>query len=160
MKSTCSGNTRGLEPADHHRAPGVDGDLGRAAAAGEPHRRVGVVADHGGVDVSVAVDLRAAQEADLDPAVLQEVLEHIGHAADHQRAGDQRRVSDRDRQPLGNGTHRPALVDQHQVRRVGLAGEVAGQVGQPDADEHHLAVAELPGGDGGHHFGRGVAQNP
>ena len=48
------------------------------------------------------------------------------------------------------------LVDQHQVRRVGGAGEVAGEVGQADADEHHLAVAQLARGDGGHHLGGGV----
>ena len=108
-----------------------------------------VVADDGRVDVAVAVDLRAAEKPDLDPAVLEERLEHVGHAADHERAGHQRRIADRDRQPLGHGADGAGFVDQHQVGRVGGAGEVAGQVGQPDADEHDLAVAQLARGDDG-----------
>ena len=59
-------------------------------------------------------------------------------------------------QPLRYRAHRARLVDQHQVGRVRGAGEVAGEVGQSDADEHDLAVAQLAGGDRGHHLGGGV----
>src|SRR5438093_1266417 len=59
------------EPADHHRAARVDRDLGGAAAAGEPHVGVIVGPHDGGVDVAEPVDLRAAEEAHLDPAVLE-----------------------------------------------------------------------------------------
>ena len=58
----------------------------------------------------------------------------------------------------GTAPDRAGLVDQHQVGRVRGAGEVAGQVGQPDADEHDLAVAQLARGDGGHHLGGGVGR--
>src|SRR3989449_6967275 len=44
----------------------------RAARPWEPHRGALIRPDHGGIDVAVAIHLRAAQKADLDPAVLQE----------------------------------------------------------------------------------------
>ena len=133
-----------------------------SAAPPLPGRRTlgaSVGADHGRVDVAEAVDLRAAQEADLDPAVLQQALEHVRHAADHERPGHQGRVADRDRQPLGLGADRAGLVDQQEPRRVGGPRQVAGQVRQPDADEDDLAVAQLPRGDGGHHLGGGVGRS-
>ena len=36
------------------------------------------------------------------------------------------------------------------------AGQIAREVGQADADEHDLTVAQLAGGDGGHHLGGSV----
>jgi len=45
---------------------------------------VGILAHDGGVDVSVTVDLCATQQTNLDPAILQEILKHVSHAADHQ----------------------------------------------------------------------------
>src|SRR6185437_10642229 len=53
----------------------VDRDLARAARARQPHLGLRVVADRRGVEVAVAVDLRAAQEADVDVAAFQEVRE-------------------------------------------------------------------------------------
>ncbi len=47
----------------------------------------------------------------------------------------------------GTAPDRARLVDQHQSRRVGGAREVAGEVGQADADEDDLAVAQLAGRD-------------
>ena len=49
------------------------GDLRRAAAAGQPHLRPRVVADHRAVQVAEAIDLRAAEEPDRDAAALQPV---------------------------------------------------------------------------------------
>src|SRR5580704_5575494 len=46
-------------------------DLRRTAAAGQAHRGVRIVADHGAVEVAEAIDLRCAQEADIDAAALQ-----------------------------------------------------------------------------------------
>ena len=132
-----------------------------SAAPPLPGRRtagLGVVADHGGVDVAVAVNLGAAEEAHLDTAILKEALKDIGHAADHERAGDQGRIPDRDRQPFRHRTYGAGLIDQHQVGRMGLAGEVAGEVGQPDPDEDDFAVPQLPGGDGSHHLAGTVCQ--
>ena len=56
----------------------------------------------------------------------------------------------------GTAPTAPGLVDQHQVRRVGGPGEIAREIGQPDADEDHLAVAQLARGDGCHHLVRGI----
>ena len=48
---------------------------------GQARRRVRVVADDGRVDVAEAVDLRRAQEADVDQAALEVVAEQLEHAA-------------------------------------------------------------------------------
>ena len=83
-------------------------------------------------------------------------LEDVRHADDHERAGHQRGIADRHGQPLRHRAHRARFVDEHEVRRVRGAREVAREVRQADADEDHLAVAQLARGDGGHHLLRGV----
>ena len=65
---------------DHEDLARVDGDLAGAAGAGQAGRRVGVVADDGGVDVAEAVDLGGTQEADVDEAPLEVVAEQLQHA--------------------------------------------------------------------------------
>ena len=65
---------------DHERLLARRRDLGRAAAARQPHLRVVVVADHGAVEIAVAIDLGGAQEPDVDPAALQPVGEDLGDA--------------------------------------------------------------------------------
>ena len=135
-------------------------DLRGTSAPGQSHRRVIVAADHRGVDVAVPIDLGTAQEADFDPAVLEEKLEDVGHAADHQRAGHQGGVADGDGQPLGLGPDGAGLIDQHQARRVGRPGEIARQIGKPDPDEHDFAVAQLAGGDRRHHLARVCTAHP
>jgi len=70
------------------------GDLRGAAGARQADLRVPVVADDSRVDVAVAIDLRPTQKAYLDAPVLQQRLKDVGHAAHHQRAGDQRRIAD------------------------------------------------------------------
>ncbi len=122
MKSTSAGKARTVEPADDQHPLGVHRDLRGAAAARQPDLRLLVAADHGRVDVAAPIDLGAAEEAHLDLPVLQEELEDVGHRADHERAGHQRRVADRDRQPLRHRPHRARLVDQHQVRRTAARG--------------------------------------
>ena len=66
-----------------------------------------VVADHGAVEVGVAVDLRRPQEADVDPAALQPVAEDLGHADDRVGGLRQLAVADRERQVARLGTDRP-----------------------------------------------------
>ena len=65
---------------DHHEAPGQARDVAAAAAAGQAHRRPAPVADVGRVQVAEAVDLGAADEAQVDEPLLEE-----GH--DLERAG-------------------------------------------------------------------------
>src|SRR5690349_8461718 len=68
-----------LEPHDVEDALGVDGDLAGAAAAWQAHLGRSIVADDAGVQVAVAVDLRAAEQADLDTPALQIEAKQIGH---------------------------------------------------------------------------------
>ena len=58
---------------------GVDRDLARAARARQPRRRRVVVADDRRVDVAEPVDLRRAQEPDVDQAALQVEREQLEH---------------------------------------------------------------------------------
>ena len=142
----------------HHdeRALGEDGDLAGAAGAGEAHLGGGVAADDCRVEVAVLVNLRAAQKAHLDLAVLEEVLEHLAHARDHERASHERRIADGRGHAVRNGTHGAGLVDHAEVGGVGRPGEVAGEVGEPDADEHHRSVGQLARRLHGHELARRV----
>ena len=76
-------------------------DFGRAAGARKAHLGLPVRANDGRIDIAMAIDLRAAEETDFDPTVLQEQLKYIRHATHHQRARDERRIADRHRQALG-----------------------------------------------------------
>jgi hypothetical protein len=55
----------------------VDRDLARAARAGQPRPERGVVADDGRVDIAEAIDLRRAEEADVDQSALQVKAEQL-----------------------------------------------------------------------------------
>ena len=137
---------------DHERAPRVNRDFRRPPAARQPDRRPFVGADHRRVDVPVAVDLRAAQEADRDPAVLQDELEHVRHAAHHEAARHERRVADRDRHADRRRADRARFVHQHEVRRMGGARQIARQVGEADPHEYDLPVDQLARRDARHHL--------
>src|SRR5918994_7098315 len=113
------GKRSGIESADHHSSTSMDCYLGGSAAAREPDLGMPIVSDHGRIDVSIAIDLGAAEKADLDPAILQQGLENVHHAADHERSGDEGRIADRDWKSLGDCAYCAGFVDQHQVGRVG-----------------------------------------
>src|SRR5208337_4957877 len=119
---------------DHLTARG--GDLRRAARTGQPHLGATVIpADHGRVDVAELVDLGGTEEADVDAAGLQPVVEDLGDAHHRVRRLGQHAVTDRQRQLAGLGPDRARLVDQHQRRRVRGPRQVGGRTGQPDPDE-------------------------
>ena len=68
---------------------------------GQTHLRLLVFADHRAVQVAAAVDLGGAQEAHVDPAALEPVVEDLGHG-DHRVGGlGQLAVADRQRQRGG-----------------------------------------------------------
>ena len=67
QKSSRSTNVRGAVRRDHDHLAAARRDLGCAAGPRQPRPRVLVVADHGRVQVRVAVDLRGAEERDVDP---------------------------------------------------------------------------------------------
>ena len=141
-----------LVRGDDVAAVGPGGDFHRAARAGQAHLGMVVIADHGGIDVAKAVDLRAAQKAHIHVAALQVEGEDIVHAAHRQRPADQGGVADGERQARRLGADHPGFVDHQQVGGVRAPGQVAGQVGQPHADKDHIAIAQQPGGVDGHQF--------
>ena len=151
------GHERARRLAQHHdRLTAGGGDLGRAAGARQAHLRVVVGADHGAVEVAVTVDLRGAQEADVDAPGLQPVAEDLGHRDDGVGGLGQLAVADRERQVLRLRADRAALVDQHALRRVRRAGEVGGAARQTDADEADRPVVQAPRGRDRHHLVGGV----
>ena len=97
-KSQRSTKARSVWRRMHDHLARRGGDLRRAAGAGQPHPRRVVVADHGGVDVAEAVDLRGTEEPDVDPARLQPVGEDLGHRHDGVGGLGQLAVADRQRQ--------------------------------------------------------------
>ena len=147
-----------LRVAEHHEHI-LDrcGDLGRTTAAGQAHLRLRVVADHRAVEVAAAVDLRRAEEADVDAAALEPVREHLRHGDDRVRRLGELAVADRQRQMLGLRADRAALVDEHAAGSVRPAREVRGEARQPDADEADGVAREPPRRLDGHHLVRRVA---
>src|SRR3954451_20407367 len=112
-----------------------------------------VRADDGGVDVAEPVDLRRTEEADVDEAALEVVAEQLEHRDDRRRAGDDRRVTDRQRQPGGTRSEDTGFVDELEIRRDGPLGEVDRDVRQPDTDEADALPGKLAGGRDDHHLG-------
>ena len=102
------------------------GDLHRSARTGQADLRLIVISDDGGIDITEAVYLGAAHEANVDVAALQIQGEDIVHAAHRESTADQGRVTDRQRQAGGLGTDHACLIDHHQIRGVCTPGEVAG----------------------------------
>jgi hypothetical protein len=73
---------------------------GAPPAPGQAHLGRLVVADDRGVDVAAAVDLRGAEEADVDAPAADPVVEHLGHRDQVLGAGGEVVVADRQRQAL------------------------------------------------------------
>ena len=118
------------------------GNLTGATGAGQPGGRLVVVADHRGIQVAIAVDLRASEEADIDQAALQVILEDFGHRADAQSSGHQCRVADRGRQALGLRADGARFINQHQVGAPSAPRQVDGHVGNANAHEDDFGIAQ------------------
>ena len=84
----------------------------------------------------MAVDLRRAQQGNIDAPGLQVIHEQICHAAGKRCAGYQGGVANGEWQACRPRTNDAALVHQLQLRRAGAARQIAGDVGQADAHEH------------------------
>ena len=125
-------------------------DLGSAARTRQSRGRMLVVADDRRVDVAVAVELRGAEEADVDASGLQPVGEDLGHRYDRVGGVREITVADREREPRRLRPDASRLVDQRAFLRVRAAGEVRGSRRQPDAHEAHAVVTQLPGGADDH----------
>ena len=108
---------------DDHLATG-GGDLGRPARAREANLRTLVRrADDRRVDVRVAVDLRRAEEADVDAAGLYPVVEDLDEADNRVRRLREDAVPDREREIPGLCADRARLVDEDELGRVDTTGE-------------------------------------
>ncbi len=145
-------------PHDDEDPPGVDRDLARAPGPGQTHRRLGVVPDHRGVQVAEPVDLGPTEERHVDQPRLQVEREQLEHARDRGGPARQRRIADRQREPLRTGPEHPGLVDELQVRRDGPLREVAHDVGETHAHEAVADPPELPCGRGDHQLGLAVPE--
>src|SRR5947208_2456535 len=88
------------------------GDLRRAAAAGQTNLRFLVRANDGCVEIGVFVDLRAAEEADLDAAALQPIAKHFRYRDRRQCGLAQFTVADRQRQYVRLGGERAGFIDE------------------------------------------------
>jgi len=131
-------------------------DVRPAAAAGKLHdRMLPIGADRRGVEVPVAIDLRAADEAGIHVAALQQPHE-VDRPRAPGRAGDVRGVPHRVEQLRGGGVaHHAQLEQADRVRRMGPLGDDERDERQPHPDEHDLAVGDLPRGLRDHDLPRG-----
>src|SRR5690349_22223013 len=102
---------------DHEDLAGVDRDLARATRAGQTGRRLLVGPDDRRVDVAEPIDLRGTEEPDVDEAALEVVAEQLEHADHGGRAGDDRRVTDAQRQARRPRPEDTGFVDELEVRR-------------------------------------------
>ena len=101
-KSTRSTKVRWLCRTHHEHLAARRGDLRCAARAGQAHVGAPVVgADDGRVDVAEPVELGGAEEADVDAAGLEPVVEDLRHADDRVGGLGQLTVADGQRQPVG-----------------------------------------------------------
>ena len=150
MKSSSPTNERGEWRSRTMTRPAERAISGAPPAPGRRTLGCVVVADDGGVDVAEAIDLRGAEEADVDAPAADPVVEHLGDRDEVLRAGGEVVVADRQRQALRARADRAGLVDEHAAGRVQAPREVGGGVRRPDPDEHDLAVEQLARGPDGH----------
>ena len=144
-------------------APAQDRDVGSSPAPRQLHLGSARLAYIRGIEVAEPVDLRAADEPKVDPA-----LRHESHRVRHPRrpqgAGDVRWVAHR-AEKLGRGlvAHQPDLEQAPCVGRVRVASDRVRQHRQAHSNEDQVAVTDLARGDRDHQLLRGVAsyrQNP
>ncbi|MCY1429335.1 hypothetical protein D9M71_452490 [compost metagenome] len=142
---------------DDQHALGGTGNLRRATCTRQTDFRRVVITHDGGVDVAETVDLRRAEETDVNAPALQPVTENL--AGRHHGVGGFRQltVANRQWQYTWLGTDRARFVDQHHIRRGSQARQVGRFRRQADADEAHRAVLQATGSGNGHHFIGGVS---
>jgi hypothetical protein len=130
---------------DHDLSAQGDDVVGAAAAGQADPRRV-VAADRARVEVAVLVDLRPADEPDVEEPALGEE-EHVRDARQHLGPVRGAHLVRRDRQLPGlpRRAHDAAFDHHGEPRRVGTLGKGGGEHGGADACEHGGAVRERAG---------------
>lgn len=104
------------ETHDHDDAPGVNGDLTRTAGAREASLWIRVVTNHSRVQVTKAIDLRPAEQGDIDQAALEIQHEQVRHTDDGGRAAYQRGIADGEGQARRLRAENTAFIDQFHIR--------------------------------------------
>ena len=130
-----------LRHDDENLAAGI-GDLRRAAAAGQPHLRLVIGADHGRVEIGIFIDLCTAEKTDGDAPALQPVAEHFRHRHRGERGVAEFAVTDRERQYGGLGGNGSGFIDQGNARRMREAGHIRRRRRHADADKTDVFVAQ------------------
>jgi hypothetical protein len=135
---------------DHHEAAREARDVATASAAGQAQLRLPPVADVGGVEVAKAIDLGAADEAQVHQPLLEQRHDLEGAGAP-ERARDVGRVAHRE-QRLGRRlvAHDAVLEETGRSGGVGALGVGEGDQRQAHADEDQILVADLAGGGDDH----------
>ena len=100
------------------------------------------IADEGAVEIAVLIDLRAAHEADVDVAALQQ-QQHLGAAEHHVGALRAALIVGRGRQLAGldERADHPAFEQDRQAGAAQPLRQRGGQERDADAGEYHLPVA-------------------
>jgi len=124
---------------DKDRTLGERVDVRVAAAAGEAQFRLQVVADAGGVDIAVLVDLRPAEVAEIDIAALGDG-KGIEQTGGTRGPGFATGVADRGRQFRGPAVEGSGLENQFQVGGMGLLRQHDGHHGQTGTGKNDLII--------------------
>ena len=122
-----------------------------AAAAGQAGLGAAPVADHGGVDVAVAVHRRAAQEAVIHVTRLAG-QHHVVHAGGRRGLMVGPRVAHRDGQGRHARSDAARLEDDQQARGVGPLRQHPGHDGKPRPHKSRAAILQQAGGHAGQQF--------
>ena len=128
------------------------GNFRRATGAWQAYLGLVIVTNHRGIDVAELVDLRSAEEADVNAPTLQPVTENLAGRHYGVSGFGQLAVTDGQWQHSRFGADGAGLVNQHHFRGMGQARQVGRLGWQADADEADAAVAQIARSRHGHHF--------
>src|SRR5262245_16034168 len=95
---------------DHDDLLGLSGDMRSSSRARQSHLWRPIVADHGGIDIPEAIDLRSAQEALIDASLLQPVCENLRQTDDERGRLHKFGIS--------NGKRRPRRLGSNSARFI------------------------------------------
>ena len=115
------------------------------------------IADEGAVEIAVLIDLRAAHEADIDIAALQQ-QQHVRAAQHHIGAPRAALIVGRGRKLAGldERADDAAFEEDGKPRAAQPLRQGRGQERNADARENDLAVAELARAQDGEQLGGGI----
>ena len=142
---------------DQNGSAGEGCDVTGTPAPGEADQAA-APAGAGGVQVPERIDFRAADEAHVDPALLQQAHD-VDQAEAGERPGNVGRIAHGVDERLGGPVADDAVLEQaDRVGRVGCLGQPEAEQGKPHADEHDLLVSDFAGRRDHHQFSPGIGR--